>query len=114
MSVTRSCLDNHRLKSVRQGGLGEAIKHHKSAMRKIDRTIDPFPDDTIFEGELRWLDSGLEKAIEDEERARLAFLGYRVTNLEDVRAKANHIRLLLAEGDELDRTELELLLLSLI
>lgn len=113
MTVTRSCLDNHRLKSVRQGGLGEAIIHHKSAMRKIDRTIDPFPDDAIFDGEIRWLDSCLEKAIEDEERARLAFLAYPVASLEDVRAKAVHVRLLLAEGDELGKTELELLLLSM-
>ena len=114
MSVAKSGVDKHRLEGTSKQGLGNAIKHHKSTRRKIDRTIDTLPIDVVSQREIKWLDGPLGKAVEDEEKARLAFLGYPVESLEDVRAKANHIRLLLAEGDELDRTELELLLLSLI
>lgn len=114
MTVTRTCLENYRLKDVRQGGLGDVIRNHKSARRKIDNTIDAVGGDAISNGRIRWLDDSLQKAAQDEEAARLTFLGYRVTCIEDVRAKADHVRLLLAEGDELDKNELDLLLHSII
>ena len=113
MTISGSGLDEHRHKSADQGGLEEVIQLHMSARRKIDRTIDRFPDDTVLDSEMRWLDGGLEEAVEDEESARLAFLDYRVTSLEDVRAKADHVRLLLDEGDEFDKAELQMLLLSM-
>jgi len=114
MTVTRSGLDNHRLEGTHKNGLGNAIRHHKSARLKIDKTIDAFPLEVVSEREMKSFDRRLEKAAEDEERARLAFLGYPVVSLAEVRAKADHVRLLLSEGDELDKIELELLLLSMM
>ncbi|WP_133123898.1 hypothetical protein [Phyllobacterium zundukense] len=114
MTSTKFVLYNQRLEGTYENKLGNAIEHHRSTRRKIDITIDALPDDSISESEMLWLDGDLENAVEDEEKARLAFLSYPVESLEDVRAKANHVRLLLAEGDELDKTELELLLLSMV
>ena len=78
MTSTRSVLYNQRLEGTYKNELGNAIEHHRSTRRKIDRTIDALSDDTISEREMRWLDDDLEKAVEDEEKARLAFLGYPV------------------------------------
>lgn len=114
MNVAKFGLDNHRLGGTLEQGLGNAIRHHRSTRLKIDQAIDAFRDDAISEDEIEGLDGLLEKTAEGEEAARLAFLRYPVTSLADARAKADHVRLLLAEGDELDKTELELLLLSMI
>jgi hypothetical protein len=61
------------------------------------------------------LEKRLDVALIAEQRALSAVLRHQVTTLEDMAAKASHIRSLLCDGDEgLEKFELDVLLSSLM
>ncbi len=94
--------------------LGVVIRRHRVTRQKIDWLYGAWADCDELSEKYAKLEKRLAAATDAELRARSEVLSFPVNTLEDMVAKAIHLRSLLTEGDDgLDKYELDILLHSL-
>lgn len=92
-----------------------ALKRHWQTRHEISCIVAIHDEFEQSGRDCSQLEERLVAAIGAEQSARMAVLQIPVANIQDVAAKADHMHSLLLEGDEaLDRSELGMLLRSLI
>lgn len=94
--------------------LETAIERHRTARLDIDRLFGLLSQGDAAKQDGGPQDEHLEIACAAAEAAWLAFLSYPVASLAGIRRKVAYVRSILAQGDELSTSELELLLRSIL
>ncbi|MCX8280071.1 hypothetical protein OSJ77_07710 [Phyllobacterium sp. 0TCS1.6C] len=95
-----------------QQSMLEVIRRHKTALKQHESLIERCEEASLAGEECSKLEQRLLAAEIAEQHARAAFFSHPVKTMEDVAAKARHVRSFLHE-EEPDKSEIDMLMRSL-